>query len=278
MPSARAWPRPNGPFMIGPSRCCILPTRRRSYQTLKIVQTSRTTNSTTTLIRTSHHGSFIPGLPSSVRPRRRTPDPSSPERASRASWSAPRPCRRPCLASPPPAGCTSLPPRVTASSAHPVRPSCSAERGADPGDGPAWRWRPAPFPVLSAGHRRSAVARWRGRPRRPDSPPPDGQARRPSGRRPARARRPVPRLRVRSSSASAGLRRPDTQRPAERVSQRRQHTKVGHRRVRCLDHACSRVRGGAPSSGKCPSCSSISDDREHHVGTLGDFGERGSPG
>jgi len=57
-PSPSAWPRPRGPFMIGPLRFCILPSTRRSNHTLKMVQVSSRTKTPTTLIRMSHQGSL----------------------------------------------------------------------------------------------------------------------------------------------------------------------------------------------------------------------------
>jgi len=57
-PSPKAWPRPKGPFMMGPLRFCILPSTRRSNQTSKMVHVSSRTKTPTTLIRTIHHGSL----------------------------------------------------------------------------------------------------------------------------------------------------------------------------------------------------------------------------
>jgi hypothetical protein len=57
MPSARDCSRPNGPFMVGPLRCCIRPTTRRSNQMVNRVITSRKTRANTALSKTTHHTS-----------------------------------------------------------------------------------------------------------------------------------------------------------------------------------------------------------------------------
>jgi hypothetical protein len=56
-PSARDWRRPKGPCTLGPIRCCMRATTRRSNQMLNSVSSTRTTKISTALSRTSHHGS-----------------------------------------------------------------------------------------------------------------------------------------------------------------------------------------------------------------------------
>ena len=112
-PSARLCSRPNGPFTLGPMRCCIRATTRRSNQMLNSVSTTRITKISTALISISHHGSWPncsrPGapalgdrsntvaitgrLPSRGRRTRARPG----RRGRRCRWSsrAPRRCRRP---------------------------------------------------------------------------------------------------------------------------------------------------------------------------------------
>ena len=62
-PSASDCSRPKGPCTLGPMRCCIRATTRRSHQMLNSVSSTRTTNISTTLMRITHHGS----LPKSLR-------------------------------------------------------------------------------------------------------------------------------------------------------------------------------------------------------------------
>ena len=57
-PSARDCSRPKGPFTLGPMRCCIRATTRRSNQMLNSVSSTRTTKISTALMMTSHHGSW----------------------------------------------------------------------------------------------------------------------------------------------------------------------------------------------------------------------------
>ena len=48
-PSARLCSRPKGPLTLGPIRCCIRATTRRSYQMLKSVSSTRITKISTAL-------------------------------------------------------------------------------------------------------------------------------------------------------------------------------------------------------------------------------------
>ena len=57
-PSARLCSRPNGPCRLGPGRCCIRATTRRSYQIVNSVMTTRNAKIATTLMMISHHGSW----------------------------------------------------------------------------------------------------------------------------------------------------------------------------------------------------------------------------
>ena len=57
-PSASDWSRPNGPCTLGPMRCCIRATTRRSNQMLNSVSSTRTTKISSVLTRMSHHGSW----------------------------------------------------------------------------------------------------------------------------------------------------------------------------------------------------------------------------
>ena len=57
-PSASDWSRPKGPCTLGPMRCCIRATTRRSNQMLKSVSSTRITKIATVLIRMIHHGSW----------------------------------------------------------------------------------------------------------------------------------------------------------------------------------------------------------------------------
>src|SRR5205814_2352835 len=56
-PSARLCSRPNGPLRLGPGRCCIRATTRRSYQMVKSVITTRKAKIATTLMTISNQGS-----------------------------------------------------------------------------------------------------------------------------------------------------------------------------------------------------------------------------
>ncbi len=56
-PSASDCSRPKGPLTLGPIRCCMRATTRRSHQMLKSVSSTRTTKIRTALMRISHHGS-----------------------------------------------------------------------------------------------------------------------------------------------------------------------------------------------------------------------------
>ena len=58
MPSAKDCSSPNGPFMLGPWRCCMKATTRRSYQMVNSVSTSSSTNANSALSSTTHHGSL----------------------------------------------------------------------------------------------------------------------------------------------------------------------------------------------------------------------------
>ena len=69
MPSASDCSRPNGPFMVGPLRCCMTPTTRRSYQMVNSVMISKKARAKTALIKTSHQGS----LKNASNPIRRSP-------------------------------------------------------------------------------------------------------------------------------------------------------------------------------------------------------------
>ncbi len=57
MPSASDWSRPNGPCLLGPIRCCMRATTRRSNQMLNSVKSTSRTKMANTLMSTSHHGS-----------------------------------------------------------------------------------------------------------------------------------------------------------------------------------------------------------------------------
>jgi hypothetical protein len=57
MPSANDCSKPKGPFMLGPMRCCMNATTRRSYQMVNSVSTRRTTNANSALSATTHQGS-----------------------------------------------------------------------------------------------------------------------------------------------------------------------------------------------------------------------------
>ncbi len=92
MPSANDCSNPNGPFMVGPLRCCIRPTTRRSNQMVNSVMISKKANAKTALISTSHHGSaknmlrssgFMPSPPPG--PAVRTMVTRSPAPAARCS-------------------------------------------------------------------------------------------------------------------------------------------------------------------------------------------------
>src|SRR5215211_2814186 len=58
MPSASDCSSPNGPFMLGPWRCCMKATTRRSYQIVNSVSSSSSTNANSALSATTHHGSL----------------------------------------------------------------------------------------------------------------------------------------------------------------------------------------------------------------------------
>ena len=55
-PSARLWSRPKGPCMLGPMRCCMRATTRRSHQMLNSVSSTSTTKISTALSRTTQTG------------------------------------------------------------------------------------------------------------------------------------------------------------------------------------------------------------------------------
>jgi hypothetical protein len=57
MPSASDCSNPKGPFMLGPWRCCMKATTRRSYQMVNSVSNSSTTKANSALSSTTHHGS-----------------------------------------------------------------------------------------------------------------------------------------------------------------------------------------------------------------------------
>ena len=57
-PSARLCSRPKGPCTLGPMRCCIRATTRRSNQMLNSVSSTRTTKISTALRMMTHHGSL----------------------------------------------------------------------------------------------------------------------------------------------------------------------------------------------------------------------------
>jgi hypothetical protein len=57
MPSARLCSRPNGPTRLGPIRCCMRATTRRSHQIVNRVMTTRKTKTNNALPSTSHQGS-----------------------------------------------------------------------------------------------------------------------------------------------------------------------------------------------------------------------------
>ncbi len=107
MPSASDCSSPNGPFMLGPCRCCMKATTRRSYQIVKSVSTSSTTNANSALRSTTHHGSLkntarsiatsgLIGL-SPCRPRRRRVPPPAQSSPDRQRW-------RPDVGAPPDLG------------------------------------------------------------------------------------------------------------------------------------------------------------------------------
>ena len=56
-PSARLCSRPKGPCTLGPMRCCIRATTRRSSQMMNSVITNRITKASTTLITMIHQRS-----------------------------------------------------------------------------------------------------------------------------------------------------------------------------------------------------------------------------
>ena len=56
-PSASDCSRPKGPCTLGPMRCCMRATTRRSHQMLNSVSSTRTTKIRPALTRTSHQGS-----------------------------------------------------------------------------------------------------------------------------------------------------------------------------------------------------------------------------
>ena len=57
-PSASDWSRPKGPCTLGPMRCCMRATTRRSHQMLNSVSTTRTTKISTALRMISQVGSW----------------------------------------------------------------------------------------------------------------------------------------------------------------------------------------------------------------------------
>ena len=61
-PSARLCNRPKGPCTLGPMRCCIRATTRRSHQMLNRVSSTRITKISTALMITSHHTSWPKAL------------------------------------------------------------------------------------------------------------------------------------------------------------------------------------------------------------------------
>ena len=61
-PSASDCSRPKGPCTLGPMRCCIRATTRRSHQMLKSVSSTRTTKISTALSRMTHQGSWPKSL------------------------------------------------------------------------------------------------------------------------------------------------------------------------------------------------------------------------
>ena len=76
-PSASDWSRPKGPLTLGPMRCCIRATTRRSHQMLKSVSSTRTTKISSALTRTSHHGSW---------PKASSPSPCGVSAARVSTW------------------------------------------------------------------------------------------------------------------------------------------------------------------------------------------------
>src|SRR6478735_12490150 len=56
-PSANDCSRPKGPCTLGPMRCCMRATTRRSHQMLKSVRSTRTTKTRIVLSPMTHHGS-----------------------------------------------------------------------------------------------------------------------------------------------------------------------------------------------------------------------------
>jgi hypothetical protein len=63
-PSASDCRRPKGPCTLGPTRCCIRATTRRSNQMLKSVSSTRIKKMKTALRAMTHHGSW----PKAARP------------------------------------------------------------------------------------------------------------------------------------------------------------------------------------------------------------------
>ena len=61
-PSARDCRRPKGPCTLGPMRCCIRATTRRSHQMLKSVSSTRTTKISTALSAITQPGSWPKSL------------------------------------------------------------------------------------------------------------------------------------------------------------------------------------------------------------------------
>ena len=56
-PSASDWSSPKGPLTLGPMRCCIRATTRRSHQMLKRVSRTRIRKMNRVLSPITHHGS-----------------------------------------------------------------------------------------------------------------------------------------------------------------------------------------------------------------------------
>jgi len=80
--SASDWSAPNGPFQLGPGRCCMRPTTLRSNQIANSVSRSSRTKMITALISINHQGS--PASSACVEPSLLTPGPMSDANGARA--------------------------------------------------------------------------------------------------------------------------------------------------------------------------------------------------
>ena len=289
MPSARLCSSP-GPTRLGPIRCCIRATTRRSTQIVNSVITTRNTKTTTALTRTSHHGSspkplttgdastvppvepFIAAPPSPAVSRTIEPLPRSQVRCA--------PAHRALLV-----GSHTTPSGMSAThDRQRDRAAVGADRdrvavgdadlgggrGREPRERPSGRCRRGTARRPAAGRRRAAA--------------PGGQhclaGARPAPARPRRsergwpARRPTRRARRSPPRAARTSGRPRSTSIA--VGQHVQHPDVGHR-VRAAQHLVERPLAALPVE-EGAGLLDRGRDRQHDVGALGHRRRRAARG